>query len=48
MSEYCNYLKWIYRKNLLKARGEETNHGLITKLDRKIRKYLETHPEGMI
>lgn len=39
MSEYTNYLKWIYRRNLLKARGEEERHGLIAKLTRKIHKF---------
>ena len=39
MSEYTNYLKWLYRRNLLRARGEELNKGLIGKLNRKIRKY---------
>ncbi len=39
MSEYSNYLKWKYRRDLLRARGEELNKGLIAKLTRKIRKY---------
>jgi len=39
MSERAKYLKWLYRRNLLKARGEEVNRGLIAKLNRKIRKY---------
>ena len=39
MSEYTNYLKWVYRRNLLKSRGEEINRGIIGKLNRKIRKY---------
>jgi len=39
MSEYAKYLRWIYRRNLLKSRGEEENHGLIAKLTRKIRHY---------
>ena len=39
MSEYTNYLKWQYRRNLLRARGEEMNKGIIGKLNRKIRKY---------
>lgn len=39
MSEYSKYLKWLYRRNLLKAHGEELNKGLIGKLNRKIRKY---------
>lgn len=37
MSEYYNYLKWLYRRNLLKARGEEMNRGIINKLQRKLR-----------
>ena len=41
MSEYTNYLKWLYRRNLLITRGEERNKGLIGKLNRKIRKYEE-------
>lgn len=43
MSEYTKYLKWIYRRDLLKARGEEENRGLIGKLNRKIRNYEKTH-----
>ena len=43
MSEYTNYLKWIYRRNLLISRGEEKNHGLISKLNRKIRNYEAQH-----
>ena len=39
MSEYTKYLRWLYRLNLLKERGEEENHGLLAKLNRKIRKY---------
>lgn len=39
MSEYTKYLKWVYRRNLLRARGEEVNRGIIGKLERKIRKY---------
>ena len=45
MSEYSRYLRWLYRRNLLKARGEELNRGLIAKLDRLIRKYRGSHPE---
>ena len=45
MNEHTNYLKWLYRRNLLMARGEETNRGLIAKLNRKIRKYEGSHPE---
>jgi len=39
MNERAKYLRWLYRRNLLKARGEEVNRGLIAKLNRKIRKY---------
>ena len=39
MNEYARYLRWLYRRNLLAARGEEKNRGLIKKLDRKIRNY---------
>ena len=39
MSEYTKYLRWLCRRNLLKARGEELNRGIIGKLNRKIRKY---------
>ena len=39
MNEYAQYLRWIYRRNLLRARGEEVNRGIIGKLNRKIRKY---------
>lgn len=45
MSDYCNYLKWLYRRDLLRARGEELNRGLIAKLNRQIRWYRSTHPE---
>lgn len=45
MREYTNYLRWLYRRNLLIARGEEVNRGLIAKLNRKIRKYEGSHPE---
>ena len=41
MSEYTKYLRWLYRRNLLKARSEEINHGIIGKLNRKIRHYEE-------
>ena len=44
MNEYTNYLKWCYRRNLLKARGEEVNRGIIAKLNRKIRQYEGSHP----
>ena len=46
MSEYSKYLRWLYRRNLLTARGAEENKGLIAKLDRKIRHYRDTHPES--
>ena len=46
MNEYTNYLKWLYRRNLLKSRGEEINRGLIAKLNRKIRQYEDSHPES--
>ena len=39
MNEYANYLKWQYRRDLLKSRGEEMNRGIIAKLNRKIRHY---------
>ena len=39
MSEYTKYLRWLSRRNLLKARGEEENKGIIGKLNRKIRQY---------
>lgn len=45
MNEYTNYLKWLYRRNLLISRGEEKNRGIIGKLNRKIRKYEGSHPE---
>lgn len=43
MSEYSKYLKWVYRRNLLRARGEEENKGIIGKLNRKIRAYEAQH-----
>ena len=39
MSEYTKYLWWKYRRDLLRARDEVMNHGIIAKLERKIRKY---------
>ena len=45
MSEYAQYLKWLYRRNLLRARGEEINRGIIGKLNRKIRRYEDSHRE---
>ena len=44
MSEYTKYLRWLYRRNLLRERGEEVNRGIIGKLNRKIRYYRDTHP----
>lgn len=41
MSKSTKYLRWVYRRNLLRARGEEVNRGIIGKLNRKIRKYEE-------
>ena len=43
MSEYAKYLKWLYRRNLLTARGAEENKGIINKLNRQIRKYEAQH-----
>ena len=34
-------LKYLYRINLLVARGEEMNRGIIHKLQRKLRKMAE-------
>ena len=34
-----NYLRWVYRRNLMNARGAEDRKGIIAKLNRKIRKY---------
>ena len=45
MSEYSKYLRWKYRRNLLKARGEEMNRGIIAKLNRQIRNYEGSHLE---
>ncbi len=39
MNEHTKYLRWLYRLNLLKSRGEEINKGIIGKLNRKIRQY---------
>ena len=39
MNEETLRLKYLYRINLLTARGEEMNRGIINKLTRKIRKY---------
>ena len=39
MSEYSKYLRWLYRRNLLKERGEEDRKGIISKLNRKIKNY---------
>ncbi len=45
MSEYSKYLYWQYRRNLLITRNPDENHGIIHKLERKIRKYEEAHPQ---
>ena len=45
MSEYSKYLRWLYRRNLLKARSEDINLGFIAKLNRKIRQYQGSHQE---
>lgn len=45
MSEYTKYLRWVSRRNVLRARGEELNRGIIGKLNRKIRQYECSHPE---
>lgn len=37
--ERNDYLKWLYRRNLMNARGAEDRKGIIAKLNRKIRKY---------
>lgn len=34
-----DYLKWLYRRNLMISRGAEERKGIIAKLNRKIRKY---------
>lgn len=46
MESNATYLKWCYRRNLLRSRSEEINRGIIGKLNRKIRKYEEEHKEG--
>lgn len=38
MSKEARILKYRYRINLLTARGEEMNHGIIQKLKRKLRR----------
>ena len=43
MTEYAKYLNWVYRASLLRMRDEIANHGIINKLNRKIRKYEATH-----
>lgn len=43
MSEYAQYLRWLYRRSLLTARGAEENKGIIGKLNRQIRKYEAQH-----
>lgn len=45
MNEYTRYLRWIARRNVLRARSEELNRGIIAKLNRKIRQYEGSHPE---
>ncbi len=37
--ERIDYLKWLYRRNLMISRGAEDRKGIIAKLNRKIRKY---------
>ena len=37
--EKTNYLKWLYRRNLMVSHGAEERKGIIAKLNRKIRKY---------
>lgn len=39
MSKKTRYLRWLYRRNLLAARGADVNRGLINKLNRQIRNY---------
>lgn len=39
MSKKTRYLRWLYRRNLLMARGADVNRGLINKLNRQIRNY---------
>lgn len=39
MSKKTRYLRWLYRRNLLTARGADVNRGLINKLNRQIRNY---------
>lgn len=39
MEKESRYLSWLYRRKVLTERGEETNHGIINKLNRKIRNY---------
>ena len=41
-----NYLKWLYRRNVLIARGAEDRKGIIAKLNRKIRKYEQENVNG--
>ena len=41
MNEELLRLKYQYRINLLTARGEEMNRGIIHKLQRKLRKVAE-------
>ena len=46
MSEYSKYLRWLYRRNLLKARSEEVNRGLIAKLNCDGPKTVSINAEG--
>lgn len=39
MNKNAQYLRWLYRRNLLTERGAEDRKGIIAKLNRKIRKY---------
>lgn len=39
MEKESRYLSWLYRRKVLTERSEETNRGIINKLNRKIRNY---------
>lgn len=39
MEKESRYLSWLYRRKVLTERGEETNRGIINKLNRKICNY---------
>lgn len=39
MEKESRYLSWLYRRKVLTERDEETNRGIINKLNRKIRNY---------